>query len=275
MKNYSPTSPGRRGMSVTSFKNVITKDKPKKSLTSGFRRAVGRNNQGKITTRHKGAGVKRRYRQIDFGYAKKDIPAKVISIEYDPNRTCFIALICFRDGEYQYRLAPQGLKVSDEIIISEKAPVKTGNALKIGSLSSGTMIYNIEFKPGGGGKLVRAGGSSAEILSHQDKLTLIRMPSKEIRNVPSDAWATVGSLSNEDHRFITYGKAGKSRHRGIRPTVRGSAMNPCDHPYGGGEGRALRGTRRPKNKWGKGTRGVKTRKRKKYSNIHIIQRRKK
>lgn len=275
MKIYNPTSPGRRGMTGIDFRSILTPfAKPKKRLTKGFSRAVGRNNLGRITTRHKGGGVKRRYRELSFEYDKKDISARVVSIEYDPNRTGFIALLVYQDGEYQYRLSPAGLHVGDEVLMSVKVSPKIGNASRVGSLTPGTEVYNIELKPGSGGKLVRGAGDTAEILSHQEGFTLVKLPSGETRRILSDSWASIGVVSHGEHRFITYGKAGRKRAMGIRPTVRGSAMNPVDHPYGGGEGRAPQGTRRPKNKWGKGVRGVKTRRRKKYSDQYIIERRK-
>lgn len=273
MKTYNPTSPGRRGMTAIKYRGLLSRKDPEKSLTFGFRRSVGRNNAGRITTRHKGSGAKRLYRSVSFKYDKKDIPGKIVSIEYDPNRTSFIALAQYTDGEKRYLLAHKDMKVGDEILYSEKAPVLAGNALPLFRVQPGTQVYNIELKPGGGGKIIRSAGSSAEVLAHEGNYATLKMPSKEIRRVLKSVWATVGSLSNEEHMFVTIGKAGRSRWLGIRPTVRGSAMNPVDHPYGGGEGRQLRGTRRPKNKWGKGTRGVKTRRRKKYSSIYIVERR--
>lgn len=255
------------------YRDVLTKKDPEKSLTFGFKRAVGRNNAGRITVRHKGSGNKRLYRLVTFAYDKRDVPGTVIGVEYDPNRTSFIALVQYKDGEKRYLLAGREMKEGVEIVHSEKAQVKPGNAMPVGRLVPGTPVYNIEFKPRGGGKLVRSGGVSAEILAQEGKYTTIKLPSKEVRKVLAACWGTVGSLSNEEHTFVTYGKAGRSRWKGIRPTVRGSAMNPVDHPYGGGEGRQMRGTRRPKNLWGKGTRGVKTRDRRKYSGVHIVSRR--
>jgi large subunit ribosomal protein L2 len=260
-------------MTTIEYRKLVSKKAPEKALTYGFKRAVGRNNAGRITTRHKGGGHKRRYREVSFKYDKKDVPATINSIEYDPNRTCFIALAVYEDGEKRYVLAGRGMKGGDKIVYSNNAATKAGNALPIGSILPGTHVYNIEMKPDGGGKLVRSGGSSAEILAHEAPYTTIKLPSKEVRKVKSKCWATVGSLSNEENMFVTIGKAGRSRWMGIRPTVRGSAMNPVDHPYGGGEGRQMRGTKRPKNKWGKGTRGVKTRNKKKYSGKFIVSRR--
>ena len=273
MKTYRPTSPSRRGSSVVDYRSLLTRKDPEKSLVFGFKRHVGRNNAGRITVRHKGGGAKRRYRLVSFFYDKKEVPAKIVSVEYDPNRSAFVALLSYRDGEKRYVLAGREMKIGDEVLYSADAEIKPGNALPLSKLQPGTFVYNVEFKPGGGAKLVRSAGSSAEILAHENNYTTLKLPSKEIRKVLSSVWATVGSPSNEEHMFVTIGKAGRSRWMGIRPTVRGSAMNPVDHPYGGGEGRQLRGTRRPKNLWGKGTRGVKTRRRKKYSSIFIVARR--
>jgi len=273
MKSYAPTTPSRRSMTVIEYKKLLTKKAPERSLTSGFRRSVGRNNAGRITVRHKGGGHKRLWREVSFTYDKKDIPAKITAIEYDPNRTSFIALLVYADGEKRYVLAGRDMQVGGTVTSSERAPVKVGNAMPLARMLPGTFVYNIEIKPEGGGKLVRSAGSAAEIVAHEGRYTTLKMPSKEIRKVPSRSWGTVGALSNEEHMFVTIGKAGRSRWMGVRPTVRGSAMNPVDHPYGGGEGRQLRGTRRPKNLWGRGTRGVKTRNRKKYSRNVIVSRR--
>ena len=245
---------------------------PKKSLTRGRHRAVGRNHHGRITTRHKGGGAKRRYRDVDFGY-KIGVQATIVSIEYDPNRTGFIGLARYRDGEYRYHLLPLGIKPGDTMLAADDAPIQPGNRRPLRLLPVGTAVYNVEIQPHGGARLVRAAASRAEILAHEGQRTHIKMPSGEVRAVDANAWASVGQVSNEEHSFATLGKAGRSRHLGIRPTVRGSAMNPVDHPHGGGEGRALRGTRRPKNKWGRGTRGVRTRLKKKYSRAFIISRR--
>ena len=274
MRQYKPTTPGRRGMSVMS-RPFLSSGRPQKSLVAGRKRAVGRNNVGRITTRHKGGGHKRLYRFVDFGQEKRDVPGRVLSCEYDPNRTSYIALVAYRDGDKRYILLGQEMADGAEIITSEKAPVQPGNRLPLSRIPVGTFVYNVEVHPGGGGKLVRAAGVGAEVLAHDTPYVLLRLPSKEIRKIQEHCWASVGRLSGEEHRFVTIGKAGRSRWMGKRPTVRGSAMNPVDHPYGGGEGRALRGTRRPKNLWGKGVRGVKTRGKKKYSNKLIIERRKK
>ncbi len=272
MKKYSPTSPGRRQAEMIDT-TVLTRHEPFKPLTSGFKRAVGRNAQGRITTRHKGGGVKRLYRLIDWQYDKKDIPAVVESLEYDPNRTSFIALVCYADGERRYVLAPQGWRAGSHFVVSEKAAIEVGNRLPLSAIPVGTFVFNVELAPGRGAQLVRSAGVGAEVVAVEGRYAQLKLPSGEIRMVPSPSWATVGSLSKPEWSLMTIGKAGRSRLLGIRPTVRGSAMNPRDHPYGGGEGRAPRGTRRPKTMWGKITGGVKTRK-KKWSDRLILQRRK-
>jgi len=273
MKKYKPTTPSQRHMSGILYRDVITKTDPEKSLTFGSHRKVGRNSKGRITTRHKGGGHKRLWREVDFKYDKKEVEATIKSIEYDPNRSAFIALITYKDGVKRYVVAPGTLKVGDKIIASQKAEIAVGNRMPLGSIPVGTQIYNIEVKPEEGAKLVRSAGSLAVVLAHDEGMTQVKMPSSEIRKINSMSWASIGQVSNSEHSLVVIGKAGRSRWMGVRPTVRGSAMNPVDHPYGGGEGRALRGTRRPKNKWGKGTRGVKTRRAKKYSNNLIIKRR--
>jgi large subunit ribosomal protein L2 len=273
MKSYAPQTPSRRSMTGINYRKVLTRTTSEKSLTHGFKRHVGRNNVGRITVRHKGGGHKRSYRDVSFMYDKKEVPGRIATIEYDPNRTSFIALVVYKDGEKRYVLAGRESIVGKEILYSADAEIKSGNAMPLSKLVPGTFVYNIELKPGGGAKLVRSAGLGAEILAHEGKYSMIKLPSKEVRKVPSNSWATIGNISNEEHSFVTIGKAGRSRWMGIRPTVRGSAMNPVDHPYGGGEGRQMRGTRRPKNLWGKGTRGVKTRDRKKYSRVHIVSRR--
>jgi len=275
MKNYRPTSPSRRQMTSVTYRGVLTASKPEKSLTKGFKRHVGRNNQGRITTRHKGGGHKRSYREIDFIYNKKDIPAFVKTIEYDPNRSGFIALVFYKDGEKRYILAPKTIKVGDEIIVSEKAPLKPGNRLLLRNIPVGIFVYNIEIKSGGGAKIARSAGVFAQVMANNEGYTHLKMPSGEIRKVPENCFASVGEVSNEEYRLVNIGKAGRSRWLGKRPTVRGSAMNPVDHPYGGGEGRQGRGTKRPKTMWGKVTGGRKTRHPKKYSNRLIVFRRKK
>ncbi len=274
MKKFAPTTPSRRNMLVTSYKKTLTTDSPLKSLTKGGKRHVGRNNQGRITTRHKGGGHKRVYREIDFKFDKIDIPAKVEAIEYDPNRSGFIARVCYVDGERRYILASGQMKVGDKIVASEKAEVKPGNRLALKNIPVGTFVYNIELKPKGGAKIVRSAGAYAEVLSYDAGYTNLKMPSSEVRKVSGEVWASIGAVSNDEYRLANWGKAGRSRWMGIRPTVRGSAMNPVDHPYGGGEGRQGRGTRRPKTLWGKITGGRKTRRAKKYSNNLIVSRRK-
>jgi large subunit ribosomal protein L2 len=246
-----------------------------KPLTKGFKRDVARNAFGRITVRHKGGGAKRLYRKIDFRYDKKEIPAIIKFIEYDPNRSGFIGLVSYLDGEKKYILLPAGLNPGDKIIASEKAEVKIGNRLPLAKIPVGTFLYNIEIQPNAGAKLVRSAGNYAELIAHDKDFALIKLPSTEIRKIPENAWASIGQVSKEEHKLRVLGKAGRSRWLGIRPTVRGSAMNPRDHPFGGGEGRQGAGMRRPKNLWGKGIRGVKTRKVKKYSDIFIVSRRKK
>lgn len=275
MKRYKPTSPSRRGMTGIAYSNVITTSTPEKSLTHGFTRAVGRNNRGRITTRHKGGGHKRLYREIDFTFEKIDIPYTVKTVEYDPNRSGFIGLVFYKDGEKRYVLLPKGVKVGDTLINSDTAEVKPGNRLSLRNITVGTFVYNIEIKPKGGAKLVRSAGSFAEVVAKDAGYVDIKMPSTEVRKLPETAWATVGEVSNDENRLVNIGKAGRSRWLGIRPTVRGTAMNPVDHPYGGGEGRQGRGTRRAKSRWGKPTgKGQKSRTPKKYSNRLIVSRRK-
>lgn len=274
MRKYPPTSPARRQAEYIDYRMIITKKEPEKSLSFGFKRSVGRNSSGRITTRHKGGGEKRLWRDIDFKYDKKDIPARVESIEYDPNRTSFIALLSYKDGEKRYVLAPQNLKVGQQVITSESAPLEVGNRLPLKKIPVGTVIYNIELAKGKGAQLVRSAGSGAVLLAHDGEFVNLKLPSGEIRRVFSDNWASIGALSNPEHMFMTIGKAGRSRHMGIRPTVRGSVMNPVDHPHGGGEGRTLIGRRRgPSTPWGKPARGVKTRKKGKKSDIFILTRR--
>lgn len=256
------------------YRGVLTASKPHKALTKGRKRAVGRNSAGRITMRHKGAGHKRNYRLIDFKYFKHDIPAKIETIEYDPNRSGFIGLACYADGERTYVLLPAGLKVGDKFVVSDKAEVKSGNRLPLAKIPVGTFVYNIEIKPNSGAKLIRSAGSFAEILSNDGGYVNLKMPSTEVRKVMDSCWASVGAVSNEEYKLVNFGKAGRSRWKGIRPTVRGTAMNPVDHPHGGGEGRQGRGLRRAKNIWGKPIgKGQKTRRPKKYSNRLIVSRR--
>ena len=275
MKTYSPRSPSRRQMTGINYREILTRGRkgPEKSLTFGIKRDVGRNNLGRITTRHKGGGAKRLLRLVDFKFDKKDVPAKVVSVEYDPNRTAFIGLLVYKDGEKRYAVLPKEVGVGREILISENAPVLPGNRAPISKLPPGTLVYNISLSSEGKAALVRSAGSFAEIVAQDESYATIKLPSGEVRKIAGKAWASIGQVSNEENNLVVIGKAGRSRWMGIRPTVRGSAMNPVDHPYGGGEGRTMRGTRRPKNKWGKGTRGVRTRNPKKYSNKMIISRR--
>lgn len=262
-------------MTTVSYRGVLTSHKPKKSLTSGTKRDVGRNSDGRITVRHKGGGHKRLYRDIDFKYDKYDIPAKIETIEYDPNRSGFIALVLYRDGARRYILAPSSMKVGDEFIVSEKADIKVGNRLLLKNIPSGTFVYNIELKPNTGARIARSAGSYAEVVANDNGYSQIKMPSGEIRKILENSFASVGAVSNEEYKLRNIGKAGRSRWLGIRPTVRGSAMNPVDHPHGGGEGKAGRGRRRAVSKWGKPTgKGHKTRRAKKYSNHLIVERRK-
>lgn len=275
MRKYQPTSPARRQMEIVDWKAALTKKDPEKNLVRGFKRSRGRNAMGRITTRHKGGGEKRLWREVDFKYDKVGIKARVMAVEYDPNRTSVIALLFYRDGEKRYVLAPQNLKVGSEIIVSEDAPIEIGNRTVLRRIPIGTSVYNIELERGGGAKLVRSAGSGALVLAQEGEYTNIQLPSKEIRRLRSENWASIGSLSNPEHYFMTIGKAGRSRHLGVRPTVRGTAMNPVDHPHGGGEGRTLIGRRRgPSTPWGKPARGVKTRKKGKKSDKFILSRRK-
>ncbi len=273
MKKYKPTSPGRRHATREDF-SVITKKKPEKGLLKMLKKSPGRNNQGRITVRHKSKGAKKFYRLVDFGQKRLDQPAKIVALEYDPYRTSFIMLLEYSDGEKAYRLAPQGVKIGEELVISEKTPLRPGNRMKLKNIPIGTEVYNLELSPGSGGKLVKSAGSSAKVLGIEGKDMHIKMPSTEIRKIHKECFATIGALSRADHRYARLGKAGKKRHKGIRPAVRGSAMTPRDHPHGGGEGRTGIGLKHPKTPWGKIARGVKTRKRK-HTNKFIIQRRNK
>lgn len=262
-------------MTRISYKKKLTASKPKKALTAGFKRGTGRNSAGRITTRHKGGGHKRRWREIDFLYNKRDVPAKIETIEYDPNRSAYIGVALYADGERRYVVVPKSVEVGDEFIVSEKAKPKTGNRLPLSEMPIGTFVYNVEIKPDGGAKLARSAGNYIEVIAHDAGYTHLKMPSTEVRKVLSTAWASVGEVSNEEHKLVNLGKAGRSRWLGIRPTVRGSVMNPVDHPHGGGEGKAGRGRRRAVSKWGKPTgKGQKTRRSKKYSNDLIVHRRK-
>ena len=275
MKTYRPTSPSKRHQTTVSYRGVLTASKPLKALTHGFKRSVGRNNQGRITTRHKGGGHKRSYREIDFMYNKRDIPAKIASIEYDPNRNAFISLVNYADGEKRYVIVPKSMKVGDTFTVGEKAPLTVGNRLPLRMIPVGTFVYNIEIKAGNGSKLARSAGVFAQVVANNGGYTNIKMPSTEVRKVSENCFASIGEVSNSDYHLQNFGKAGRSRWKGIRPTVRGTAMNPVDHPHGGGEGRQGRGLRRAKSAWGKPTgKGQKTRTPKKYSNYLIVSRRK-
>jgi len=259
LKQYRPTSPGRRSMTGSSFEE-ITKGKPEKSLLAPLKKKGGRSNQGRITVRHRGGGAKRRLRIIDFKRDKLGVPGRVAAIEYDPNRSARIALIFYADGDKRYILAPNDLNVDDVIKSGEGAELKPGNALPLKLIPTGTMIHNIEMQPGKGGQLVRSAGASAQLMAKEGEYALIRMPSSEVRRIRSNCLATIGQVGNLDHRSISLGKAGRKRWMGVRPTVRGSAMNPRDHPHGGGEGRSPIGMPGPKTPWGKPALGYRTRK---------------
>jgi large subunit ribosomal protein L2 len=274
MKKYKPTTKSRRNMQTIEYRKILTKSTPEKSLTFGRKRSVGRNNQGRITTPHKGGGHKRRFRVVDFFYNKKDIPAKITTIEYDPNRSGFIGIAAYADGEKRYVVLPKEVKVGATFIVSEKAPVEIGNGLPLKAIPVGTFVYNIEIKPGSGAKLSRGAGTFAQVVAQNEGYTQIKLPSSEIRRLQDTCWATIGSVSNDEYKLRNFGKAGRSRWMGIRPTVRGTAMNPVDHPHGGGEGRQGIGLRRgPKTRHGKQAFGVRTRTPKKYSNDNVISRR--
>ncbi|MDD7543909.1 MAG: 50S ribosomal protein L2 [Peptoniphilaceae bacterium] len=272
IRRYKPTSAGRRVMRVSTFEE-ITATKPEKSLTTSLSHTGGRNNHGHITLRFRGGGVKRRYRIIDFKRNKDNIPARVSTIEYDPNRTANIALLVYADGEKRYIVAPKGLKVGMTIISGENVDITVGNALPLKSIPVGTMIHNIELKPGKGAQLVRTAGAEAQLMAKEGKYAQLRLPSGEYRLIPLDCKATIGQVGNTDHNLVRLGKAGKMRYLGKKPHVRGSAMNPVDHPHGGGEGRAPVGRPQPMTPWGKKSRGVKTRAKKKLSNKFIVRRR--
>ena len=273
VKKFKPTSPALRQMTVSTFEE-ITSVEPEKSLLVSIKKTGGRNSRGVITIRHRGGGAKRKYRIIDFKRDKDDIQGKVATIEYDPNRTANIALIHYVDGEKRYIIAPRGLKVGDFIESGENADIKTGNALKLKNIPVGTTVHNIELKPEKGGQLARSAGSEAQLMAKEGKYAQLKLPSGEFRLVNIECRATIGQVGNKDHELITIGKAGKTRHMGIRPTVRGSAMNPVDHPHGGGEGRTPIGRPSPSTPWGKPALGLKTRKKTKKSNQYIVRRRK-
>lgn len=271
MKKYKPTSSSRRNYTVVDFK-ALSKVKAAKSLTQRLKTNAGRNNQGRITTRHQGGGVKKLYRVIDFKM-KPNIPAKVETIEYDPYRTAFVAKIVYKDGARAYIVAPDKLKVGQIIQVGESVHLEIGNRTLLKRILEGTFIHNVEIVPGKGGQLGRSAGSSLQVLANEEGYTHVKMPSGEVRKIPWDGYASIGQVSNVEHNLTILGKAGRSRWLGIRPTVRGKVMNPREHPYGGGEGRTQRGTKRPKTKWGKITGGRKTRRKKKKSNTFILARR--
>ena len=274
IKSYKPMTNGTRGM-TTLVNEEITKTTPEKSLVTTIKKSGGRNNRGKITVRHRGGGAKRKYRIIDFKRHKDGIIGTVASIEYDPNRSANIALINYADGEKRYIIAPKGLKVGMKIESGEKADIKVGNCLPLKDIPEGTLVHNVELKPGKGGQMARSAGSSVQILGREDKYTLLRLASGEVRKVLSECRATIGEVGNADYELVNLGKAGRKRHMGIRPTVRGSVMNPNDHPHGGGEGRAPIGRKGPMTPWGKPALGYKTRNRKKASSKLIVRSRKK
>jgi large subunit ribosomal protein L2 len=271
IKTYKPTSPGRRGMSVSTFEE-ITKTKPERSLLATLRKKAGRNVRGKITVRHRGGGHKRRYRLIDFKRDKFGIPARVTSIEYDPNRSARIALLTYADGEKRYVIAPLGLMVGSALMSGPEAEIRVGNALPLANIPVGTVVHNIELQQGRGGQLVRSAGTSAQLMAKEGKYAHVRLPSGEVRLIHQQCMATIGQVGNTDHGNISLGKAGRKRHRGWRPTVRGSAMSPRDHPHGGGEGKTPIGMPSPKSPWGKPTLGYKTR-RNKATDKWIVRRR--
>jgi large subunit ribosomal protein L2 len=272
IRKYKPTSAGRRSMTSLTYEEITT-NKPEKSLLASLSKTAGRNNQGLITTRHIGGGHKRRYRMIDFKRNKDDIPGKVATIEYDPNRSANIALINYRDGEKRYILAPKGLEVGMEIISGSGIDIKVGNAMSLQEIPEGTFIHNIELKPGKGGQISRSAGTSAQILGKEDRYVTLRLSSGEVRKILGTCRATIGSVGNEDHALVSYGKAGRKRWLGVRPTVRGSVMNPNDHPHGGGEGKSPIGHDAPRTPWGKRALGVKTRNHKAASTKLIVRRR--
>jgi len=273
VKSFKPTTPSRRHMTVSGFDGVDKRAKPERSLTEVLKKNSGRNNHGRITVRHRGGGNRRKYRTIDFKRNKFDVPGKVLRLEYDPNRSANIALIEYEDGELRYILAAAGLGKGDSVISSASADIKPGNALPITSIPVGTVIHNIELHPGKGGQLVRGAGTAAQLMAREGAMAQIRMPSGEHRLVRSNCMATIGQVGNTDHANIHIGKAGRKRHMGIRPTVRGSAMNPVDHPHGGGEGKAPIGRPGPVTPWGKPTLGYKTRKVKNQNDKYIVKRR--
>ncbi|MEW5805191.1 MAG: 50S ribosomal protein L2 [Patescibacteria group bacterium] len=272
IKTSKPKTPGRRHYQVVDYSG-LSKVKPKKSLVQGKKKTAGRNTFGRITVRHRGGGAKRRYRLVDFGEKFLGLSGKIETLEYDPNRTAFISLVLLSNGKRVYLLAPSGIKVGDTIEVAEKAEIKIGNRIRLENIPVGTQVCNIELHSGQKGKLARSAGAYATVMAHEGTYTHLKLPSGEVRKVSSSGFATIGQVSNFEHRLVSLGQAGRSRLMGRRPTVRGKAMNPRDHPYGGGEGRTTRGTKRPKDKWGNITGGRKTRKKRKWSNKLILQRR--
>ncbi len=274
MKQYAPTTPARRQYQTVDY-SVLSKVKPYKPLLLRIKKHSGRNSSGKITVRHRGGGARKILRLIEFGQQHLNQKGRIETIEYDPIRTAFISRVLWQDGSRSYILSPQGIKVGDNIFWAESAPISLGNRMRLKSIPVGTLVHNVELKPGAGGRIARSAGSYAEVMAQEGDYTLLRLPSGEIRKVLKESFASIGQLSNIEQHLVSLGKAGRVRWMGIRPTVRGSAMNPRDHPYGGGEGRQPRGTRKPKTKWGKVTGGRKTRKKNKWSNVLIVARRKK
>jgi large subunit ribosomal protein L2 len=275
IKHSKPRTPGTRGQRSLNYRELLSGHRPHKPLMKGGKRMGGRNSQGRITMRHQGGGHKKAHRLVDFSFEKKNIPARVASVEYDPFRSAFIGLLVYADGEKRYAILPQKVAVDEQVLISETAPIKAGNRLPLGKIPVGTFVYAIELKPQGGARIARSAGNYAEVVAHDAGYAHLKLPSTEVRRISDTCWASVGEVSNEEHRLTVWGKAGRSRWKGIRPTVRGTAMNPVDHPHGGGEGRQGRGLRRAKSMWGKPTgKGQKTRRPKKYSNVFIVSRRK-
>ena len=272
VRNYKPTTPSRRNMSVTDY-SELSKNGPEKSLLRSLNKKAGRNSYGRITVRHRGGGNRKKYRIIDFKRQKFDVLGKVLTLEYDPNRSSHIALVGYSDGEKRYIIAPQGLTVGQEIMAGTNADIKVGNALPLSSIPVGTFIHNVELYPGKGAQLARAAGNMAQLMAKENKMALLRLPSGELRNVPEECMASIGQVGNIDHENVKIGKAGRKRNMGWRPTVRGSVMNPCDHPHGGGEGKSPVGRPGPTTPWGKPALGYKTRSKKKASNKFIVKRR--
>jgi large subunit ribosomal protein L2 len=277
MKSFRPTTPSRRHTVLTPYKELLSGDqttKPK-ALVRGKKKSGGRNNQGRITMRHIGGGNKTLQRLVDFGFNKKDVMGRVEGVQYDPERSAFVALVVYKDGERRYIVAHKGMKAGDTVLTSATAPIATGNRLPLAKIPVGSFVYNVELQPGGGAKIARSAGNFVEVIANDLGYAFLKMPSSEVRKVPETCWATLGEVGNDQHKLRNEGKAGRNRWKGIRPTVRGTAMNPVDHPHGGGEGRQGRGLRRAKSKWGKPTgKGQKTRSPKKYSNVFIVSRRK-